>query len=90
MTDVDERDLQMFGEDFVNGVLAYVPEICKDSSELATGALLLRQRALELLIGDELVLEQQLADVRAKVLSGEFPNDSIALGERLVTEKILT
>jgi serine/threonine-protein kinase len=34
--------------------------------------------------------ERQLADIRAKVLSGAYPLDSRALAERLVREKILT
>jgi serine/threonine protein kinase len=34
--------------------------------------------------------DRQFSDVKAKVLGGEFPNDSRELAERLVREKILT
>jgi serine/threonine protein kinase len=34
--------------------------------------------------------ERQFEDVKAKVLSGGYPNDSIALAQKLVREKILT
>jgi serine/threonine-protein kinase len=34
--------------------------------------------------------ERQFADLRAKVLRGDYPNDSVALAARLVEEKLLT
>ena len=34
--------------------------------------------------------ERQLADVRSKILSGDYPNDSVALAEKLVRENLLT
>src|SRR4051794_38021773 len=34
--------------------------------------------------------DRQLADLKAKVLSGEYPGDSRALAERLVRDKVLT
>jgi serine/threonine-protein kinase len=34
--------------------------------------------------------ERQLAEVRSKVLTGDYPSESVALAERLVREKILT
>jgi len=34
--------------------------------------------------------ERQLADLKAKILTGEYPNDSVALANRLVKEEILT
>lgn len=34
--------------------------------------------------------ERQLAELKAKILTGEYPNDSIALANRLVKEEILT
>ena len=34
--------------------------------------------------------DRQFAEIKAKVLTGDYPNDSVALAERLVKEKILT
>jgi eukaryotic-like serine/threonine-protein kinase len=34
--------------------------------------------------------ERQLADLKAKILRGDYPSDSVALAERLVEEKLLT
>ncbi len=34
--------------------------------------------------------DRQLADLKAKILSGDYPSDSVALAERLVEDKILT
>jgi serine/threonine-protein kinase len=34
--------------------------------------------------------DRQFADLKAKILRGEYPVDSVALAERLVAEEILT
>ena len=34
--------------------------------------------------------DRQLADVKAKILSGAYPNDTMALAERLIRDKVLT
>ena len=37
-----------------------------------------------------ILAEKQLADIRAKVLQGEYPLDSVDLAERLVRDQVLT
>jgi hypothetical protein len=58
---VDERNLQALREHFVQFFLADQLQVRDDAAELAPGALLFRQRLLQLLFGNELVFEQQLA-----------------------------
>ena len=59
---VDKGNLQALGENLVQLLFADQVQIREYATELAAGALLLGQRLLQLLIGDDLVLEQQLAE----------------------------
>src|SRR5690242_5849502 len=45
---------------------------------------------LPLIRASGVLTERQYSDVKAKVLSGEYPHDSVTLGERLVKDKVLT
>ena len=59
---VDERDLQVRGEQLVELLLAHQPQVGQHAPELATAALLLVERALQLLGREQFLLDQQLAE----------------------------
>src|SRR5579883_1777128 len=45
---------------------------------------------LPIIRGSGVLSDRQFADIKGKVLNGDYPNDSVALADRLVKEKILT
>src|SRR5688572_610539 len=59
---VDERDLQVRGEQLVQLLFAHQAHVGQYAAELAAAALLFVERALQLLGGEQLLLEQQLAE----------------------------
>ena len=62
LTHVDERDLQVRGEQLVQLLFAHQAHVGEHAAELAAAALLFVERALQLLVREQLLLEQQLAE----------------------------
>ena len=62
MLEFDERDLQLLGQRLEQAAFVDEAEIDDRAAELGAGALLLLQRQLQLRVGDEAGLDQQVAD----------------------------
>ena len=59
---VDKRHLQVLGQEAVQRAFRQQAEVCEHAPKFAPGALLFGQCAGQLLLGDDLLLHQQLAE----------------------------
>ncbi len=62
MAELYEGDIQLLGKEIQQLVLFHITEIRERLAQLAPGALLLRKRRLELLVGNDAVLDEKVAD----------------------------